>query len=51
MLPTIAPPHMTGRISGWGWGMGYMGGLGALALCLVLLVQAEEPFFRTGGYG
>lgn len=49
MLPTIAPPDMTGRISGWGWGMGYMGGLGALALCLVLLVQAEEPFFGLVG--
>ena len=42
---------MTGRISGWGWGMGYMGGLGALALCLVLLVQAEGTLLRAGGYG
>lgn len=49
MLPTIAPPSMTGRISGWGWAMGYMGGLGSLALCLVLLVQAEEPFFGLVG--
>ena len=32
MLPHIAPPSMLGRISGWAWGMGYLGGL----LCLVL---------------
>ena len=26
MLPTIAPPRMIGRVSGWGWGIGYIGG-------------------------
>ncbi len=45
MLPTIAPPGMIGRISGWGWAMGYAGGLACLAACLFLLVQAETPIF------
>jgi UMF1 family MFS transporter len=49
MLPTIAPDNMTGRISGWGWAMGYMGGLGSLALCLVLLIQTDTPFFGLVG--
>lgn len=38
MLPDIAPPAMLGRVSGWAWGMGYMGGLASLAIVLILLV-------------
>lgn len=38
MLPGLAPPAMMGRISGWAWGMGYVGGLLCLVLALVLLV-------------
>lgn len=45
MLPRIAPPGMIGRLSGWGWGLGYLGGLGCLAACLVLLVQPNPPLF------
>jgi MFS transporter, UMF1 family len=45
MLPDIAPPGRLGRWSGWAWGLGYLGGLTALALALVLWVQAEEPLF------
>lgn len=35
MLRTIAPPGMTGRISGWAWGLGYLGGLACLAVALL----------------
>jgi MFS transporter, UMF1 family len=35
MLPEVAPPAMLGRVSGWGWGVGYFGGLGCLAAALV----------------
>lgn len=35
LLTSNAPPHMLGRVSGWGWGVGYIGGLTALALTLV----------------
>lgn len=45
LLPRVAPAGMTGRVSGWGWGIGYFGGLGSLVLCLVLLIQTETPLF------
>lgn len=41
LLPGVAPPHLLGRASGWAWGIGYAGGLGALAVCLLLLVQPD----------
>ncbi len=37
MLKDIAPPDMIGRISGWGWAVGYVGALVCLALCLWLV--------------
>ena len=45
MLPDISPSDKIGRISGWGWGLGYLGGLVCLALVLVLFVQTEPPLF------
>ncbi len=45
MLPDVAQPRMTGRISGWAWGLGYVGGLGSLAVCLLLLVLPNPPLF------
>jgi UMF1 family MFS transporter len=45
MLNDVAPKHMTGRISGWGWGLGYAGGLTALALSLVLFIQPNPALF------
>ncbi|QQG36084.1 MAG: MFS transporter [Micavibrio aeruginosavorus] len=46
MLAHIAPPAMIGRISGWAWGMGYMGGLFCLVLALTGLLGIGEmkPF-------
>ncbi len=44
-LPDIAPADKIGRISGWGWALGYAGGLIALVLALVLLIQPETPAF------
>lgn len=51
MLPHIAPPHLLGRISGWAWGLGYLGGLGALAFALYGLVGVGdiEPFLPISG--
>lgn len=45
LLPAVAPASHVGRVSGWGWGLGYLGGIVALALLLVLFVQAERPLF------
>jgi UMF1 family MFS transporter len=38
-LPDLATRSDIGRISGWGWGLGYIGGLLALLAALVMLVQ------------
>ncbi len=45
MLPGLAPKGRMGRLSGWGWGLGYAGGLVCLMLALVALVEAEVPVF------
>ncbi len=39
-LPELAPPSDIGKLSGYGWAWGYIGGLVALALCLVYLQWA-----------
>lgn len=51
-LPDIAPSDRIGRISGYGWALGYVGGLLALVVALVTLVQPENPWFgfsKDGG--
>lgn len=40
-LPEIAKPRALGRVSGWGWGLGYVGGLFTLGLCLWYVTWAE----------
>lgn len=42
MLPALASPNEIGRWSGWGWGMGYLGGMSAL---IVAYLTAVNPFF------
>jgi UMF1 family MFS transporter len=36
-LPEIAKGEAIGRVSGWGWALGYVGGLLSLGLCLLYL--------------
>ena len=45
MLPAISPPAMIGRVSGWGWGLGYAGGLVCLGVALLLLIRPDPPPF------
>ncbi|MBT5666403.1 MAG: MFS transporter [Rhodospirillaceae bacterium] len=45
MLPGLASDAYLGRISGWGWGCGYIGGLACLVLSLVGFVQTDAPWF------
>ncbi|MDP2431676.1 MAG: MFS transporter [Pseudomonadota bacterium] len=40
-LPEIAKDRALGRVSGWGWGIGYLGGLTTLGLCLLYVTWAE----------
>ncbi len=43
-LPDIAPRDKIGRISGYGWSLGYFGGLIGLAICLFVFYFPEQPF-------
>lgn len=44
-LPDIARPDQIGRVSGYGWAFGYVGGLLCLAIALVVFVNPEvAPF-------
>lgn len=45
MLPTIVPMERMGRLSGWGWGLGYAGGLSCLVVALFAFVQGNPPVF------
>jgi UMF1 family MFS transporter len=45
LLPSVAPPDRIGRVSGWAWGLGYVGGIVCLGALLVLFVQADRPLF------
>jgi UMF1 family MFS transporter len=40
-LPELGKQSALGRISAWGWSLGYLGGLLALALCLVYVTAAQ----------
>lgn len=41
-LPTLVPPDEMGKLSGYGWAWGYIGGLVALGLCLAYLGASES---------
>jgi len=45
MLPEVAPPGRLGRVSGWGWGLGYFGALVAMGIAWALLVSPDPPLF------
>ncbi len=45
MLPSLAPPDRIGRWSGWGWALGYAGGLACLILALVVFIHPAHPPF------
>ena len=44
-LPDIAPKDKIGRVSGYGWSFGYVGGLLSLILALVFFIFPEVPLF------
>ncbi|MCH9634559.1 MAG: hypothetical protein S4CHLAM7_13120 [Chlamydiae bacterium] len=46
MMTSIAPEDKIGRISGWGWGLGYFGGLICLTIALYVFVK-EGVFPRS----
>jgi UMF1 family MFS transporter len=40
-LTELARPDSLGKVSGWGWGFGYFGGMLALGLCLGYVIWAQ----------
>ena len=45
LLPALAAPGRIGRLSGWAWGLGYLGGLLCLVAVLFGLIKASPPPF------
>ena len=41
-LPELARPEALGKVSGWGWSLGYVGGLVALGICLAWIMTASS---------
>ncbi len=41
-LPELARPEALGKVSGWGWSLGYVGGLVALGICLAWIMTAAS---------
>lgn len=41
-LPELARPQAMGKVSGWGWGFGYFGGMLALGICLGYVIWAQR---------
>jgi MFS transporter, UMF1 family len=42
-LPELADSRAMGRVSGWGWAFGYLGGLAALGLSLAYILGSGRP--------
>lgn len=49
MLSRIATPENTGRVSGFGWGMGYVGGIGLLLILYIGFISPEVGWFGVSG--
>src|SRR5712671_102033 len=41
-LPELADSNAMGRVSGWGWSFGYLGGLLCLGLCLAYITASQK---------
>lgn len=50
MLPNLIPIQYLGRVSGWGWGMGYLGGLSCLSIALFVFVEGHFSWLDTGSF-
>jgi MFS transporter, UMF1 family len=47
-LPELADSRAMGRVSGWGWAFGYLGGLTALGICLFYILSSKgSPASQT----
>ncbi len=47
-LPELADSRAMGRVSGWGWSFGFVGGLLALGICLAYIMSnSAKPASET----
>lgn len=46
-LPHIAPEGYVGRLSGWAWGIGYVGGIIALSIVLFVFINMHPSWLDT----
>jgi UMF1 family MFS transporter len=51
MLPQVSTPDTVGRISGFGWSMGYFGGIVLLLICYVGFIAPGEHWFGVTAEG
>jgi UMF1 family MFS transporter len=49
-LPELAEGEALGRISGWGWSLGYIGGLVSLVACLAYVTGAQAAHVPATSY-
>ncbi len=49
-LPELAKPDSLGKVSGWGWSFGYLGGIVSLALCLVVVFISKDKGYGADTY-
>ena len=45
MLPQVCTPQTVGRVSGFGWAMGYLGGIVLLLICYVGFIAPDVGWF------
>ncbi|MFK7991528.1 MAG: MFS transporter [Sandaracinaceae bacterium] len=50
-LPEVAAPDRLGRVSGWGWALGYVGGLLCMVLAFAGFVFPDTPWFGLSTEG
>ena len=50
-IDQVATPRTVGRVSGFGWGMGYLGGILVLLLLFFLFIQPEVGLFGVSDEG
>ncbi|SDU88173.1 MFS transporter, UMF1 family [Microlunatus sagamiharensis] len=51
MLPQVSTPATIGRVSGFGWSMGYFGGIFLLLICYYGFIEPDVGWFGVGNAG
>ncbi|SFL15899.1 MFS transporter, UMF1 family [Nitrosomonas aestuarii] len=49
-LPELAKSQSLGKVSGWGWGLGYLGGLVSLGCSLAYVTWAQDQGYEANQY-